>query len=126
FRRLKKFIVCALLGGSFLFAAPSQAGITWFSRANCFNNESISRDWPANNHWLWTNSYHYKNGTWEPTISTGWEYTYRSAAVHWREGFYGGYYVVGDHWRWLSWYGTQYFGRTQTNNCNLGYFFPYW
>jgi hypothetical protein len=62
FRRLKRFLVYVLLAGSFLYAAPSQAGLIWFSRANCANNESITWDWPGNNYWLFTNSYHYKNG----------------------------------------------------------------
>lgn len=125
YQRLKKFIVCALLGSSILYSAPSSASPVWFSRANCINNESITWDWPGNSQWFWTNNYTYRNGAWEPTIATGWEYTYRSAAIHWGEGVYGGAFVVGDHWRWISWFGTQYFGRTQTNNCNLAFFFPY-
>ena len=126
--KLKKALLCALIGGSVLASAPSQAGITFFSRANCANNESISWDWPGNNYWLWTYGYHYRysNGGWEPTLATGWEYTYRSAAIHWWEGLYGDAYVVGDHYMWISGYGTLYMGRSQTNNCNLGYFFPYW
>ena len=109
-------------------AQDASAGLTFFSRANCVNNESISWDWPGNNYWLWTYGYHfdYYRGAWEPTLATGWEYTYRSAAIHWGEGFRGGYYVVGDHYMWISGYGTLYMGRSQTDNCNLGYFFPYW
>lgn len=108
-----------------VFTVPSQAGLVWFSRANCVNNESITWDWPGNNRWLWTNSSHYKNG-WQPTIRTGWEYTWRSAAVHWNEGYSGGWYVVGQHYQWLPGYGEHQFGQTFTQNCNLNYFFPYW
>jgi hypothetical protein len=124
---VKKLLAFSLAGSAgLLHAIPAQAGITFFSRANCINNESISWDWPSNSYWLWTNSFHQRNGVSEPVIQTGWEYTYRSAAVHWGEGFYGGAYVVGDHYMWISGYGTLFMGRTQTNNCNLGYFFPYW
>lgn len=126
FRRLKQFVTYSLLTSSILYAAPSQAGLIWFSRANCANNESITWDWPGNNYWLFTKSYHYKNGYWRPTISTGWQYGFRSSAVDWGAGFAGGAYVVGDHWQWIAYYGSKYLGRTQTNNCNLGYFFPYW
>jgi hypothetical protein len=35
-------------------------------------------------------------------ILTGWEYVYRSAAVHWLEGLSGGYCVVGGHYMWTS------------------------
>ena len=124
--KFKETVLCALLGSSVLASTPAQAGLTFFSRANCANNESISWDWPGNSYWLWTYGYHYRGGKWEPTISTGWENTYRSAAIHWGEGFSGGAYVVGDHYMWISGYGTLYLGRTQTDNCNLGYFFPYW
>ncbi len=117
-------VVCGLLS----MAQNASAGITFFSRANCVNNESISWDWPGNNYWLWTFGYHYDNKfeLWEQILSTGWEETYRSAAIHWGEGFRGQYTVFGDHYMWVNGYGLLYMGRTQTNNCNLAYFFPYW
>ncbi len=124
----KKIISTIIVVGSLWFSHSASAGLTFFSRANCVNNESISWDWPGNNWWLWTFSQHYnfRTGAWEPVLSTGWEYTYRSAAVHWGEGFSGNYFVQGDHYMWISGYGTLYLGKTQTQNCNLGYFFPYW
>ncbi|RZI43715.1 hypothetical protein EGT07_08070 [Herbaspirillum sp. HC18] len=125
FRKLKKLVVCALLGSSFLYAAPSQAGLVWFSRANCINNESITWDWPGTTYWLWTNSYHQKNGVWDSGASTGWLNGFWAGAIHGGEGFSGGYYVVGDHWRWISYYGTQLLGRTYATDCNASYFFPY-
>jgi hypothetical protein len=115
----------AVAASTVLVSAPSQAGLIWFSRANCINNESITWDWPNNNYWLWTDSFHYKRG-WEPTIRTGWQWTYRSGAVHWGEGFSGGWLIVGDHYRFSAPYGTYKLGRTQTTGCNLGFFFPYW
>lgn len=116
-----------LSAAALLVAAPSSATLLALSRANCINNESISWDWPGNNHWLWTNSFHFnfKNGAWEPVIQTGWEYTWRSAAIHVGEGFQGGYYVLGRHYKILYGYGEHYFAQTQTNNCNLQYALPY-
>lgn len=125
--KCKKVISSALIGiSALMISAPSHAGLVWFSRANCANNESISWDWPGNNRWLWTNSWHNKNGVWQEPIRTGWEYTYRSAAVHRGEGFPGGWYVVGQHYQWTSTYGEYQFGYTPTRTCNLQYFFPYW
>lgn len=128
--KLLRYFNYVLFCAAFLYSIPSQAGLTFFSRANCINNESISWDWPSNPAWLWTygQHYNYSRGAWEPLLSTGWEYTYRSAAIHWGEGtyFYGRAYVVGDHYMWISGYGVLYLGRTQTSNCNLSYFFPYW
>lgn len=101
-----------------LVAAPSQAGLVWFSRANCVNNESISWDWPGRNHTLWTNSFHWNS-------RVGWEAP-SSAAVHYGEGVKGGYYVIGAHYRWDTRYGEIFLGYTPTTGCNLSFFFPYW
>jgi hypothetical protein len=126
-KKCTNLVSAAVLGLTALTATPpTQAGLVWFSRANCVNNESISWDWPGNNRWLWTNSFHFKNGRWEEPIRTGWQYTWRSAAVHWGEGFQRGYLVVGNHYQWFQGYGEYFFGRTETTNCNIGYFFPYW
>lgn len=125
-KKIFKSIAPLLLGiSTLMLAVPSHAGLVWFSRANCVNNESITWDWPGTNYWLWTNSSHWKNG-WDAGASTGWEYGFRSAAVHWGEGLKRGYIVYGNHYRFIPGYGTQYMGRTQTDNCNLGFFFPYW
>lgn len=122
---LKKLLVGALLCSSLLYIAPSQAGLIWFSRANCVNNESVSWDWPGNNHTLFTRSHHKKNGVWH-SVQNGWRTGIWSGAIHLGEGFSGGYLVVGRHWRYLSGTGIQYLGQTQTTGCNLGFFFPYW
>jgi len=73
-------------------------GFTMHSRANCGNNESIS--WDARNYYtLGTVSHHYYKGQFNHGISTGWEYTWRSAAVHWFEANPGsGWRVIGYHW----------------------------
>lgn len=128
-RKLAKTVSSVAVAASALLAsAPSQAGLVWFSRANCINNESITWDWPGNNWMLWTNSFHYDTRVraWEPTIRTGWEWGYRSAAVHWREGLQGGRQVTGHHFSYSWPYGEYLLGRTNTTGCNLGFFFPYW
>lgn len=123
---LKKTVMGILLWCSLLvYMTPSQAGLVWFSRANCINNESVTWDWPGNVYWLWTNSFHYKNGVWDH-IYSGWYNGYWAAGIHAGEGFAGGYFVMGDHYQYLSGAGVLYLGRTQTTGCNLGYFFPYW
>lgn len=72
------------------------------SRANCFNNESIT--WNGNQAYDWqvvsfhnydlnapSKGYHY--------IDTGMSYTWRQAAVHWNESAPGGtYFVSGFHY----------------------------
>lgn len=76
-------------------------GLTVHSRANCINNESIS--WDLTQDWmLLTKS---KHSHLEPGgqkkihfFETHWEKTWRSAAVHWKEGESGGWTVEGDHW----------------------------
>ena len=125
---LRKTALAIVAACGILITQQASAGLIFFSRANCVNNESITWDWPGNNFWLFTfgQHYDYQRGAWEPMLSTGWEYTYRSAAIHWGEGFRGGYYVVGDHYMWVTGYGTLYMGRSQTAGCNLSSFFPYW
>jgi len=122
FHKLRRLMCYALLGATFGSAAPAHAGLVWFSRANCVNNESITWDWPGNNYWLWTNSHHYKARVWH-VVQTGWQWTNWSPAAHLGEGFSGGYFVVGNHYRFLPGYGEFRMGHTETTQCNLGKFF---
>ncbi len=72
-------------------------GLSHHSRANCVNNESISWDWTTN--WkLWVRSDHLNlsNGK-RHVFATGWQTTWRAAAVHWGEGR-GGWSVYGMHY----------------------------
>lgn len=73
-KKLAKMVSSFAVGAAtMLVAAPSHAGLVWFSRANCINNESISWDWPGRNHTLWTNSFHWNGAIgWEAPIRTGW------------------------------------------------------
>lgn len=120
-------ISCAALASLSILGLPTEANaaLTWFSRANCINNESIT--WESfGSHWLWTNSYHYRNGYYQhcennaSNACTGnsWQLTWRAAAVHWNEGLSGGWYVLGYHWRWSSSTGTYLLGSTSATNCN--------
>ena len=127
-KKLAKIIsMMTVTSSALLVAVPSQAGLMWFSRANCGNNESISWDWPGRNHTLWTNSFHWDGRVgWESPIRTGWATTYRSAAVHWGEGVRGNYYVIGAHYDWDATYGEHFLGYTPTTGSHLDVFFPYW
>jgi hypothetical protein len=117
----------AVAASTMLVAAPSQAGLVWFSRANCLNNESITWDWPGRNYRMHTSSHHWNSRSgWEPPIHTGWATGNRSGAVHYGEGLKGGYYVIGVHHSWNSQYGEIFLGYTPTTGCNLGFFFPGW
>ncbi len=81
--------------------SSAEAGLyqfTMHSRANCFNNESISW-WAGHSYKLNTVSYHYYAGRLAHVIQSGWTMTWRSAAVHWREGLgTSAWYVKGVHW----------------------------
>lgn len=105
----------------------ANASLSWFSRANCQNNESISWD-GSTAHWLATITYHYRNGyyqhcddsNWTNCNGSPWQLTWRSAAIHWFEDTNnpGGWYVIGDHYRWSPISGIYRLGVTTAANCN--------
>jgi len=117
---LVKVLMPLLLTTSGMVAAPAaQAELTWFSRANCFNNESISWDWIWNDYyWLLTFSNHYHSAG-AHQVSKGWEYTWRSFAGHPGEGTSGGWYVEGYHYTWDDYWGFSYLGSTAAVDCNF-------
>ena len=107
----------------FIFSVAVNAGfngLTIHSRANCANNESIAWDWT--HEWtLKTTSLHiYGNGTHidSHSIDTGWETTWRNAAVHWGEGR-GGWVVVGQHLREKDDNRIEYLGSESVNDCSI-------
>ena len=85
----------------FLLSSKGFSGFkefTMHSRANCINNESISWEYGVYRN-LGTVSQHFQNGVFIHQISSGWAYTWRSAAVHWTEGaFTFLWQVIGYHW----------------------------
>jgi len=115
---MKKIGLLLLL---FLFSAEVNAGLYAFtihSRANCANNESIS--WWANHSlYLFTVSDHFfGDGVHE--LKTGWEFTWRSAAVHWREAYPGNVWrVIGSHWGADSNGNAYYIGGTAVVDCSI-------
>jgi hypothetical protein len=77
--------ICVLI--SVLSASNALAGLhglTWHSRANCYNNESITWDFTTN-HIMSTVSLHLENQELRHQLNTDWVNTWRSAAVHWVE-----------------------------------------
>jgi hypothetical protein len=101
---IKKTVVGALLYSFLLFyIAPSQAGLIWFSRANCANNESITWDWPGNNYTLRTRSFHTNLDTnHKHDVIADWDTFFWSRAIHYGEGFgQGNWLVTGNHWRFI-------------------------
>lgn len=94
----KKLLILSALIPSSVFAGFN--GLTFHSRANCLNNESIS--WDATKKWVLhttsdhDNSYYGSMHLKEHQA----EETRRSAAVCWKEGVgqYHDYIVTGNHW----------------------------
>ena len=91
--------------GMILIALPVDAGlydITYNSRANCGNNESITWFRQGSRQWR-TISVHQHNTKGSHVVDTGWEKTWRSAAVHWGEAVAGsGWTVCGYHHWWFN------------------------
>jgi hypothetical protein len=89
------FLILSLLFVNSSFAGL--AGLTWHSRANCINNESITWDFTRYRE-LYTESSHFIEDDGRMidhhAVEVGWEFTWRSAAVHWGEGR-GGWTVGG-------------------------------
>ncbi len=100
--------------------AYSYAGLksfTMHSRANCVNNESIS--WQANNTMVLRTLSGHANASQIIThvIDTGWENTWRSAAVHWGEGR-GGWLVIGNHYQCIEG-NVEFIDWTEATDCSI-------
>lgn len=113
---MNKNIICFLFS---LLTMQVNAGVfsfTMHSRANCVNNESIS--WQGNQaYYLRTISRHYYNHYLAHIVDSEWDFTKRSAAVHWGEGR-GGWYVVGLHYEGVN--GNPYLiGQTAVPDCSI-------
>src|SRR5690349_16900848 len=100
------------------------AGLTIHSRANCGNNESISWDMRWYRVYA-TSSSHFNDGNvpnkFTHVINTGWEDTWRSAAVDWVEASPGsGWRVIGTHWMKDPKTGCDiYLGATDVTDCSV-------
>jgi len=95
--------------------------LTHHSRANCVNNETISWEL-GRSHLLQTVSVHHHYGSRGldrgHTIIRGFEMTWRSAAVCYREGFEGGWKVWGGHFTKVNGIKTR-LASTFTENCSI-------
>jgi hypothetical protein len=96
-------------------------GPTAHSRANCYNNESITWD-KSNSYWWRVISIHYphkSNHSYHHTEDTQMVYTWRAAAVHWGESPpYGDYRVAGFHYYYP--FGVETLDvNTSADNCNI-------
>lgn len=115
-----KFIYTIILLFSFVnIANAGLNGLTIHSRANCVTNESIT--WDATHYWMLaikSGHYYFENGeqVYKHNMNTGWENTWRNAAVHWGEGT-GGFYVEASHWK-LDGQKAVYLGNTAAFDCN--------
>jgi len=109
---------CAL---AILASAQSNAGVftrTVHSRANCLNNESIT--WWRGHYNTWrVISIHHSPFGMQHAIDSGWDYTWRSHAVHWGEGDpHNAWIVYGIHYE----YGiskTSPFAQTDSIFCSF-------
>lgn len=93
-------------------------GTTVHSRANCGNNESIT--WYLGHPFRWrVVSIHEQNKRRGHMIDTGWDTTWRQAAVHWGEGVSGGWTVTGYHYYIGYAQGKIPFEITHAEDCNI-------
>lgn len=115
-----KYLILAI---AITTSVDSHAGfksLTWHSRANCITiNESITWEF-GKNQWLKTVGYHYYKNAAKANcdISDGWQYTWRSASIHWTEG-HGGWQVCGDHYTKNEKGDPVYIAQTCAKDCNL-------
>lgn len=118
---ISKITACALIS----MAVSAHAGFwgtTTHSRANCFNNESIT--WYANHAFDWRvvsfHNYNFNNpNSGYHYIDTGMSYTWRQAAVHWNESAPGGTYFVSGFHYYLD-RGRQILDtNTQASDCSI-------
>lgn len=115
-RKLFTILLCFICSSSF----SGVNGLTWHSRANCINNESITWD-ATKKHWLHTDSYHY-DGSWGchqlHVPQDAYHHTRRSAAVCWKEGFSGNWKVVGNHYKKTR-HKEKFLGSTTVTDCSI-------
>lgn len=116
----KALLLPTILGAFSLNLHAGLVSTTVHSRANCHNNESIT--WWLGHPYDWrVVSVHtdiYGGGH---TIDTGYEYTWRQAAVHWGEAPHGDHRWVVSGYHYLKQYGTGKvpFDTTTTGDCSI-------
>lgn len=122
---MKKTLLAIFMSLSASNAMAGLHSLTIHSRANCANNESITW-YAAKSLDLLTATRHvkYKNGkiSIDQRFDTGWEHTWRSAAVCWGEGikFNQDWEVWGQHYMKNPKSGkVVYLGGTHVVDCDI-------
>lgn len=114
----KKVLQASLFSLMTLMAGQSLAlGIVSRSCLAAGAQESITVDWGFNSYWLWTASYHYRNGQQLHSVQGTWEYTWRSYAGHLGTEFWYGE-VVGSHYQYINGQ-ERNLGVSRATDCNL-------
>ncbi len=115
-----KKVILVLVWAYLVTAYAGFKDLTIHSRANCVNNESIT--WHAGHSYnLMTISkqvYSEKGKVRKKKeVIANWDYTWRSAAVSWNEG-YGGWEVWGYHYIKIG-KDIQILGATHVTDCSI-------
>lgn len=114
---LSKLVVSGLLCAS-LSAHAGLTRMTVHSRANCMNNETITW-WKGHPHRWRVVSVHSTKRAPTHYIDTGFQYTWRSHAIHWGEGIdLGKWEVAGYHYD-INYSKTIPFDLTYADSCNI-------
>lgn len=108
--------LCSLIVSIAANAALTHTSV--HSRANCFNNESIT--WWAGHPYPWrvVSLHFHKETDTMHKIDTGFHNQDRVAAVHWGEGVHGGWVVWGYHYL-LPDFENVPFDTTFADGCNI-------
>ncbi len=114
--KIVSVLICLMLSNT------SHAGftaITWHSRANCINNESVT--WDFTHSWDMRTESEHNSQTDPHRLDTGWEKTKRSAAICWGEGLTKpdeyGWGVAGFHHVMVN--GFECIYTTSTKDCSI-------
>ncbi|MDP1602161.1 MAG: hypothetical protein Q8M03_02765 [Legionella sp.] len=112
-----KYLACSIL---LLSMSNVEAGLDWttvHSRANCFNNESITWWYLHPYNWRVVSIHNYKRKP-QHHIDTGYNYNWRVAAIHVGESMGADWDVSGYHY--LYDYSTQFpFDTTWAKTCSI-------
>lgn len=116
----KVLLISTILGVLPLHSFAGLVATTVHSRANCYNNESIT--WWLNHSYHWrVVSVHFDIYNDSHHMDTGYAYTWRQAAVHWGEAPLGAHRWTVSGYHYLSDYGNGNipFDSTNVGDCSI-------